>query len=154
MGAGQLRRALVRSDAADGAVCRAVCVGMLFGVVGFFSWGCGREKPQASREAVTKPAPVSVSADTLVGGGNVPSPGVPQAANSNDASPATDEPTGEVSLEALNKALRQFLEVSPNVPEDLAELYRARLIPKIPVAPVGKKYVVDKRKARVTLADQ
>lgn len=47
-----------------------------------------------------------------------------------------------------------YFQVDPNLPDDLAVLYRAKLLPAVPVPPPGKKYVVDKRKVEVKLVNQ
>jgi ABC-type Fe3+-hydroxamate transport system substrate-binding protein len=84
---------------------------------------------------------------------NVPLPPAPGVVAASAEAP-TDEPSGQVSLEQINKAMKEYIVISPTPPSDLAELYRAKLIPKIPVPPPGKVYVVDKKKAQVALVNQ
>lgn len=84
---------------------------------------------------------------------SAPPPPVPAVANA-PVEAVSDEPTGQVSLEQLNKAMKEYIVINPTPPTDLAELYRAKLIPKIPVPPPGKVYVVDQKKAQVALVNQ
>ncbi len=130
-----------------------VCV--VIAVAGMVSSSCRKEKEPTGSMVVLKANPASASPDLGGGAVQAPAPPPPPTPGEGAATPAaTDEPTGTVSLEKLNWALREYLHISPTVPDDLAELYRARLIPKVPIPPPGKKYVVDKKKVRVTLADQ
>jgi hypothetical protein len=115
---------------------------------GLFS-GCHREPSPAPSAAPTAARSVSVD----VASESAPPPPAPAGAAA-PVEATTDEPTGSVSLEQLNKAMKDYIVISPTPPDDLAELYRAKLIPRIPVPPPGKVYVVDKKKAQVTLVNK
>jgi hypothetical protein len=114
--------------------------------------GCKRQPPVPPAPSQSSSAGVSVDALAAAGATAPPPPSTPGDSTAPDV-PA-NEPAGQISIEDLNKALRLYFQVDPNLPDDLAVLYRAKMIPSVPIPPPGKKYVVDKKKVEVKLVSQ
>jgi PBP1b-binding outer membrane lipoprotein LpoB len=110
--------------------------------------GCSRQTATQTTAAPTPARSVSIDA------ADAAPPPPPAATAAAPVETSENEPTGQISLEQLNKAMKEYIVISPTPPDDLAELYRAKLIPKIPIPPPGKVYVVDKKKAQVALVNQ
>ena len=81
---------------------------------------------------------------------NVPKPFTPEA----QQLLAEAEKSPEASLELLNETLKDWLLRHPNFPKDLQEFVTARMLPRMPAAPPGKRFVMDVQQRRVVLADQ
>ncbi len=60
----------------------------------------------------------------------------------------------QANLRVLNQLLDGFTMSNNRVPADLEELVKAKLISRIPPAPAGKRFVIDRKTSRVILADQ
>lgn len=114
-------------------------------------------KPSSSLMRTTVPL---VLAAILVAAFGVPLAGCkrhkasPAPAASAPGLPSAQQPVPTNDLEMLNQAMSRYVEISPVPPSDIADLYRVKLIPRVPVPPPGKKYVVDKISWQVSLENQ
>jgi hypothetical protein len=54
-------------------------------------------------------------------------------------------------LDRLTRLVRRFTVEQQQVPKDLAELVTLKYLGTVPPAPVGKRFVIDRRKAEVRL---
>lgn len=95
---------------------------------------CGRKKSPGSNPG----GPAEASLPTVTNG--VPGSGLVIAAGPNAAAELTAQ-------------VRRFLMEKRRPPRDLEELISAGYIQAVPAAPVGKKFVVDPKRATVTLVN-
>jgi len=65
--------------------------------------------------------------------------------------PAEPGSAAHASLEMLTFAVQQFQGKKGRLPNDLSELAAAKLIPAVPKAPAGQRYVIDAQKRQVVL---
>jgi len=63
-------------------------------------------------------------------------------------------PNPEVDLKALNEAARAYTMGQLKDPASLEDLVKEGFIKRLPTPPPGKKYVLDTKKATVSLANQ
>lgn len=69
--------------------------------------------------------------------------------------PSTQQPVATDDLEMLNQAFANYIQIGPEPPSDIAaELYRMKLIPRLPAPPPDKRYVVDKKNGQVVLINR
>ena len=66
---------------------------------------------------------------------------------------ATAEPGSpeHANLELLTFGVQQFYAMNKRMPADLQELAAAKLIPKVPLAPAGMKFVIEPQMKQVRL---
>ena len=99
--------------------------------------------PQAATGEAAAPAPA-------------PAPGVSsQAAAANHALQsdlASANP--ELYLKTLTELLNAWVMSKNTLPKDLDEFVKAKMIPKLPTPPPGKKLAIDQKGMRVVLVDQ
>ena len=122
-----------------------LCVGL---AVGLGLAGCGK-----------KPAPPPMTERAAVSGVSVASQAeasapAPPAVEAPTESGAVSEPEQELSLKELTAAVQAYMQVSSDYPKDLSDLVKIKLLKKMPTAPPGKKYVIDRQNIRVILADK
>ena len=60
----------------------------------------------------------------------------------------------QANLRILNQLVAGFTMSNNRLPLDLEDLVKAKLISRVPPAPPGKKFVIDRKSSRVILADQ
>ena len=60
----------------------------------------------------------------------------------------------QANLRVLNQLVAGFTMSNNRLPMDLEELVKLKLISRVPPAPPGKKFVLDRKLNRVILADQ
>ena len=56
-----------------------------------------------------------------------------------------------VSLDQLTRLIRRFSVKQQQVPKDLAELVALKYLEVVPTAPIGQKFVIDRRRVEVRL---
>ena len=67
---------------------------------------------------------------------------------------AEAEKSPQASLELLNETLKNWVLRNNNYPKDLQEFVTAGMLPRLPIPPPGKRFVVDPEKRSVVLAAQ
>lgn len=101
-----------------------------------------RKKPAPAFSAEpTEPPPLSKGVSIPSGPAGTPAsvaPGSPEHAN----------------LEMLTFAVQQFYGTNKRMPADLQELAAAKLIPKVPMAPAGMKFLIEPQTKQVRLVKQ
>lgn len=100
------------------------------------------------KPAVPPPAPESVTPPPPSQGVVVP-PG--PSGTPISADPGSPE-HGKVAL--LTFAVQQFYGANQRMPADLQELVAAKLIPNVPVAPAGMKFLIEPQTKQVRLVKQ
>jgi hypothetical protein len=115
------------------------------------SIGCSKKKA-APAEPLTESAVVSVS-DISTTTESAPAGATPEFPNPGLLKPGTINEDGvEVGAAALTDALQNYYYATAGqVPESLDAMVRLKIIARIPTPPKGKKYVLDRKKAVVTL---
>ena len=73
--------------------------------------------------------------------------------------PGEEAPVGgrenmDLGLGSLNNALQDFLAAFDRPAKQLDELVQAKMIPRLPTPPVGKKYSIDTRKNKIILVNK
>jgi hypothetical protein len=114
--------------------------------------GCSKKKENpASNSQTPEPAGVSVSVASSVEA--KAGQAEPENPNPGLLKPGTINEDGvEVGAAALTDALQNYYYATAGqVPESLEAMVRLKLIARIPTPPKGKKYVLDRKKAVVTL---
>ena len=100
-----------------------------------------RKKPAPTAAESTEPPPPSPGLTIPAGPAGTPAtaaPGSPEHAN----------------LELLTFATQQVYAANKRMPADLQELAAAKLIPKVPVAPVGMRFLIEPQTKQVRLVKQ
>lgn len=64
------------------------------------------------------------------------------------------EKSPQASLALLNETLKDWLLRQPQLPKDANEFVTARLLPRLPTPPPGKRFVLDPKQRGFVLADQ
>ena len=67
---------------------------------------------------------------------------------------AEAEKTPQASLELLNELLKNWVLRHANFPQDPQEFVTTGMVPRLPAAPPGKRFVIDAQQRRVVLANQ
>lgn len=128
---------------------------VLLAVLGLSLTGCG-DKPKPAEPLRVAPPPRAATPEaTPTGTEPAPPPAaVSQAAAisaiQNDV--ASSDP--EVYLKRLTELLNAWVMSRNSFPANLDEFVKAKMIPKLPVPPPGKKLAIDQKGMRVVLADQ
>jgi hypothetical protein len=125
-----------------------------------FSAGC---RKRASTNAANAPVP----AETAPGGATptqtpkgafVPALPVPADAPAAKAQTELDRKLAsgnpQVQVQVLDEILQAWAMSNPELPKDLEEFVRAGMLTKIPSPPPGKRFLIDRKTARVVLANQ
>lgn len=60
----------------------------------------------------------------------------------------------QIQVQVLDELLQAWAMSNPELPKDLEEFVRAGMLTKIPPPPPGKRFLIDRKKARVVLANQ
>jgi hypothetical protein len=97
--------------------------------------GCGASNIETGSQEQSAPSPVSRP--------EMPPP-VPVAAEA-EVGPLLDQ---------LTQALRKYSAEKQRVPASLDELVAAGYLPQLPQAPNGKKFVINRQRVEVTVADR
>lgn len=99
-----------------------------------------------------KPTPTTAAESTEP---PAPSPGltIPAGPAGTPATAAPGSPE-HANLELLTFATQQFYAANKRMPADLQELAAAKLIPKVPVAPVGMRFLIEPQTKQVRLVKQ
>ena len=101
--------------------------------------GCQKETP-APAPAPVAPAPAPAAAE----------PG----ASAVLAPPREPTPMEQSQASYLTLQVQEFAAKNGRVPNDLAELVTAKMLPKVPNPPAGMKYVIDATNRQVRLVPQ
>lgn len=64
------------------------------------------------------------------------------------------EKSPQSSLALLNETLKDWVLLRNQFPKNLDEFVSAGMLPRLPLAPPGKRFVMDVQQRRVVLADQ
>lgn len=64
------------------------------------------------------------------------------------------EQSPQASLALLNETLKEWVLRRNQFPKDLNEFVTGGMLPRLPVAPPGKRFVMDVQQRRVVLTDQ
>ncbi len=64
------------------------------------------------------------------------------------------EKSPQASLEMLNELLKDWVLRKNQLPKDAEDFVTAKLLPRLPAAPPGKRFVLDPQQRRFVLADQ
>jgi hypothetical protein len=121
--------------------------------------GCGKkQRAPAATEPPTGAAEGKASLENLIAK-PAADPAPPPAAPSAEApaGPSTSAPDADkqvIEVKDLTAALHDWLIVHSNYPKDLNELVKENFIPKLPPAPPGKRFALDRRDHRVILVDK
>ena len=102
---------------------------------------CRRKPAPTPASELTEPPPPSPGLTIPAGPAGTPAtaaPGSPEHAN----------------LELLTFATQQFHAMNKRMPADLQELAAAKLIPKVPVAPAGMRFLIEPQTKQVRLVKQ
>lgn len=67
---------------------------------------------------------------------------------------ANAEKSPQASLALLNETLQNWVLRQNRFPTNLQEFVAAGMLPRLPIAPPGKRFVMDTQQKRVVLADQ
>jgi len=67
---------------------------------------------------------------------------------------AEAERSPQASLELLNELLKDWVLTHSTFPNDIQEFVTKGALPRLPVAPPGKRFVIDPQQRRVVLVDQ
>ncbi len=67
---------------------------------------------------------------------------------------AEAEKSPEASLDLLNETLKDWVLRKSSYPKDPQEFVTARILPRLPTPPPGKKFVIDAQHVRVVLANE
>lgn len=78
-----------------------------------------------------------------------PEPTPPAASSTAPAAPSLP-----VTLPQVTQALQTYMQVNSDFPKDLNVLVNMKLLPNLPPPPPGKRYVIDRKDVRVSLADE
>jgi hypothetical protein len=117
--------------------------------------GCSKKEPTDAGAPAAPAAPAKVSVDAP----DAPPPPPPTAAPVPAAgeAPRPDGPPSEENVDELTRitrAIQSFAINNERPPKDLNELVRAKLLPSIPAAPAGKKFVYDPSHMSIKLVNQ
>ncbi|HEY1171630.1 MAG TPA: hypothetical protein VGH19_09690 [Verrucomicrobiae bacterium] len=125
---------------------------------GISAVGCGKEEPEI---AAPKPAETGAGASvgaTVTASDPVAPPPVsaPPTATGTPTTPEAPEMTvpSKDALEVVTMATQSFFIANDRAPKSLDELVSSGYLKRLPVPPVGKKYVYDAENAKLSLADQ
>ena len=126
--------------------------------VGVAAAGSGCSKRRKTETAPPAAPAVDVSSLTSAPSGTSDTEGAPkdpEFPNPGLQKPGTINEDGvEVGAAALTDALQNYYYATAGqVPESLEAMVRLKLIARIPVPPPGKKYVLDRKKAVVTMVN-
>ena len=110
--------------------------------------GCPEKRRPAGSPAA-KPAP-GAPAKTADGAKPAGAQG-PLADFAKNLSDSEKKATEVVGLSELNKAVQQFNVIEGRYPRTLDELVASRFLPKIPVAPRGKRFIYNPKSGEVTV---
>ncbi len=84
-----------------------------------------------------------------------PSPGISIPTGPAGTPIAADPGSPEhAKVELLTFAAQQFYGINKRMPANLEELVAAKLIPKVPIAPVGMKFLIEPQTKQVRLVKQ
>jgi hypothetical protein len=114
--------------------------------------GCGKSDDGASS---AKPATAAPAASEALPALRASAPqGTPaaEAVQAINQSLISSDP--QENLRVLNQLLDGYIMSRNTVPADLEELVKAKMLSRIPPAPPGKKFAIDRKTNRVVLADQ
>jgi hypothetical protein len=111
--------------------------------------GCGKKEQGPAAREVTAPKPLENN------DGAAPPPPDPTAPPA-DAPPPQPTEGGDPPrpVETLNSQLSEYLANGGKMPSTMEELARLKLVPQIPAAPPGKKFVIDSNKRKVIMVNQ
>jgi hypothetical protein len=70
------------------------------------------------------------------------------------ASGTANTPDQTATLDSLTQALRQYLLQHRTFPKSFADVVAAGYVKDMPIAPIGKRFEIEQKTARVTLVDQ
>ena len=118
--------------------------------------GCGKSGPEAesaagAKKPVEEKVPVT---DALPAMRQTAPEGTPAAAAVKAMNEDLMSSDPQANLRILNQLVAGFTMSNNRLPLDLEDLVKAKLISRVPPAPPGKKFVIDRKSSRVILADQ
>jgi len=116
--------------------------------------GCGKKPPEETAPAA--PAPSSggkVSVGDQAPEAPAPPPPPPPDAAAAPADPAPQEEKID-DLTRITRAIQSFSVSYERPPKDLNELVKNKLLPSLPVAPPGKKFLYDPSHMSIKLVNQ
>ena len=118
--------------------------------------GCGKSGSDAESAAGAKnPADEKIPVtDALPAMRQTASDGTPAAAAVKAMNEDLMSSDPQANLRILNQLVAGFTMSNNRLPTDLEDLVKAKLISRVPPAPPGKKFVIDRKSNRVILADQ
>ncbi len=122
--------------------------------------GCRKRTSTTTDNAPVTPAtaPAGASPALTPKGAFVPALAVPadspaaKAQTELDRKLASGNP--QVQVQVLDEILQAWAMSNPELPKDLEEFVRAGMLTKIPTPPPGKRFLIDRKTARVVLANQ
>ncbi|GDY21963.1 hypothetical protein LBMAG56_33100 [Verrucomicrobiota bacterium] len=117
--------------------------------------GCGKsgsdaESAAAARNSAIDKAPATDAVPAMRQTAPVGTPAAAAAQAMNEDLMSSDP---EANLRVLNQLVGGFTMSNNRLPADLEDLVKAKLISRVPPAPPGKKFVIDRKSSRVILAD-
>ena len=59
-----------------------------------------------------------------------------------------------MDLDSLNTLLNRYVTATERVPKTIEEMVKLKIIPRVPPAPAGQKYVIDPRKIEIRLVNK
>ena len=118
--------------------------------------GCGKSGSDAESAAGAKnPADEKIPVtDALPAMRQTAPEGTPAAAAVKAMNEDLMSSDPQANLRIFNQLVAGFTMSNNRLPTDLEDLVKAKLISRVPPAPPGKKFVIDRKSNRVILADQ
>jgi hypothetical protein len=116
------------------------------GAILLFSVGCKKSPPPETK----MPAPLQ----PLTPSDGTPPPAPDPTASQTAAPVAATAMDTETTLVTLNSMVSDFSMSRKRLPNGIEELVALKLLPAVPEAPPGKKYVIDPQSRRVVLANK
>jgi len=124
------------------------------------SAGCRKRASTTAANAPVTPenAPAGATATQTPKGAFVPALPVPADAPAAKAQTELDRKLAsgnpQVQVQVLDEILQAWAMSNPELPKDLEDFVRAGMLTKIPPPPPGKRFLIDRKSARVVLANQ
>jgi len=85
---------------------------------------------------------------------STPPPGSPAAKALNEMDQKLASGDVQAQLQVMSQLLQAWVMTKNSFPTSVDEFVQAKMIAKVPAAPAGKKFVIDRQGVRVVLADQ
>lgn len=120
--------------------------------------GCRKKAATPDTDATASPPVAGSSAPPAPKGTFTPAPAMPADSSAAKAHSAMDQKLAsgnpQLQLQVLDELVQAWVMSKGSTPKDLDELVKAKMLNSVPLAPPGKRFVIDQKKGRVVLGNQ